>query len=194
MTAAFGIGMQIDMLASIPSMSIGMAATSIAGQNLGAQKLDRVFQTLRMSVFFGLAIALVCTAVLAFFPQHIGAIFLTKSAQHENVLNLVAGYYHWMAYIFPCFAIIFVIQGVLRSAGDTMALLVLSFIALIIIRVPLAYVLAGPLEYKQDGIWMAMLFSSALAVGLNWLYYKGGRWKKKRLFSKKRTAPDGLVS
>jgi putative MATE family efflux protein len=185
-TAAFGIGMQIDMLATIPAMSIGMAATSIAGQNLGAQKMDRVFQTLRMSVFFGLAIALTCTVALAIFPNYIGAIFLKESAEHANVLNLVAEYYHWMAFIFPCFAVIFVIQGVLRSAGDTMALLVLSFIALFIIRIPLAYVLAGPFGFKQEGIWMAMLFSSALAVGLNWLYYKGGRWKKMRILGKQK--------
>jgi putative MATE family efflux protein len=185
-TAAFGIGMQIDLLASIPAMSIGMAATSIAGQNLGAQKMDRVFQTLRMSVFFALAIAVTCTAVLALFPNYIGAVFLRQSAEHANVLNLVGEYYHWMAFIFPCFAVIFVIQGVLRSAGDTMALLVLSFIALIIIRIPLAYVLAGPFGFKQEGIWMAMLFSSALAVGLNWLYYKGGRWKKKRILGKQK--------
>ena len=185
-TAAFGIGMQIDMLAAIPIMSIGMAATSISGQNLGAQKIDRVFQTLRMSVYFGLAIAFTCTAVLAIFPHHIGAIFLKESAEHANVLNLVGGYYHWMAFIFPCFAVTFAIQGVLRSAGDTMALLVLSFIALIVIRIPLAYLLAGSFGFKQDGIWMAMLVSSALAVGLNWLYYKRGPWKKKRILGKQK--------
>jgi putative MATE family efflux protein len=188
-TAAFGIGMQVDMLATIPVMSIGIAATSIAGQNLGAQKIERVFETLRMAIFFALAISLVCTLALAIFSNQIGAIFLKESAQHANVLNFVGGYYKWMAYIFPCFAFIFVIQGVLRSAGDTVALMVLSFIALIVIRVPLAYLLAGPLDFKHEGIWMAMLFSSALAVGLNLLYYKGGRWKKKRIFREK-TAND----
>ena len=53
------------------------------------------------------------------------------------------GYYHWMAFIFPCYAVVFSIQGVLRSAGDTMALLVLSFLAMFVIRIPLAYVLAA---------------------------------------------------
>ena len=184
-TAAFGIGMQIDMLATIPVMSIGMAATSISAQNLGAQKIDRVFQTLRMSVYFGLGIALTSTALLTIFPHHIGAIFLKESAEHAKVLNLVGEYYHWMAFIFPCFAVTFAIQGVLRSAGDTMALLVLSFIALIVIRIPLAYLLARFLGFQQDGIWMAMLFSSALGVGLNWLYYRRGPWKKKRIFERK---------
>jgi putative MATE family efflux protein len=180
-TAAFGIGMQIDMLATIPFISIGMAATTIAGQNLGALKIDRVFQTLRISVYSGLFVALACTAVLLIVPDYIGAIFLKESGEKVMMLNIVRNYYHWMAFIFPCFAVIFAIQGVLRSAGDTIALLTLSFIAMFVIRIPLAYLLAGPFGFQQDGIWMAMFFSSALAVGLNWLYFKHGPWKKKRI-------------
>lgn len=184
-TAAFGIGMQVDMLATIPFMSIGMAATSIAGQNLGARKLERVYATMRVSVYFALAIGVFCTIVLFTFPHQIGALFLEKSAANAKVLELVADYYFWMAFIFPCFAVIFVIHGVLRSAGDTVALLVLSFIAMFIIRVPLAYLLAGPASLQQDGIWIAMLSSSTLAVGLNWMYYKSGRWKKRKIFEKR---------
>jgi putative MATE family efflux protein len=180
-TAAFGIGMQVDMLATIPFISIGMASTTIAGQNLGARNMDRVYQTTRISIYVGLAIALVCTLVLLIFPEHIGALFLKESLEKARVLSLVRDYYQWMAFIFPCFAIIFAIQGVLRSAGDTMALLALSFIAMFIIRIPLAYFLAGPVGFRQDGIWMAMLASSTLAVFLNWLYYKKGSWKKKKL-------------
>ncbi|MFO7570834.1 MAG: MATE family efflux transporter [Smithellaceae bacterium] len=180
-TAAFGIGMQIDMLASIPFMSIGMAATSIAGQNLGAQRFDRVLQTLRTSVLLSLGIAVICTGVLFVFPQQIGSVFLKASADSAAVLSVVQDYYRWMAFIFPCFAVIFVIQGVLRSAGDTMALLILSFTAMFILRIPLAYFLSDPTRFAADGIWMAMLTSSALAVILNWLYYRAGRWKKKRI-------------
>jgi putative MATE family efflux protein len=183
-TAAFGIGMQIDMLAAIPFMSIGMASTTIAGQNLGARKLERVYETLRVSVYFGLAAGLLCTVVLFVFSQQIGGIFLKESAESLRVLQIVRGYYHWMAFIFPCFAVIFAIQGVLRSAGDTMALLALSFIAMFVIRIPLAYWLAGPAGFRQDGIWMAMFMSSALAVVLNWLYYKKGPWREKRLLGR----------
>ena len=180
-TAAFGIGMQVDMLATIPFMSIGMAATTIAGQNLGGQKPDRVFKTLRTSIYFGLAIGGVCAVVLFFFSREIGSVFLKESAQSAQVLNYVRGYYHWMAFIFPCFAVIFSIQGVLRSAGDTMALLVMSFLAMFVIRIPLAYVLAGPGGFKQDGIWIAIVTSSALAAILNWLYYRRGTWLNRRI-------------
>ncbi len=180
-TAAFGIGMQVDMLMTIPFISIGIAATTISGQNLGAGNLDRVFETTKISVYFGLFIGLICTAVLLAFPEQIGGIFLKESAESVLVQKYVRDYYRWIAFIFPCFGVIFAIQGVLRSAGDTIALLVLSFIAMFLIRIPLAYGLAGPGGFQQNGIWMAMLSSSALAVGLNWLYYRKGPWKKKRL-------------
>jgi len=101
-TAAFGIGVQVDMLATIPFMSISMAASTIAGQNLGAQKLERVFETLRTAVYFGLAIGLLCTAVLLIFPEQIGGIFLKASAENVQVLHLVRDYYRWIAFIFPC--------------------------------------------------------------------------------------------
>jgi len=119
--------------------------------------------------------------VLFFFSREIGSVFLKESAQSAQVLNYVRGYYHWMAFIFPCYAVIFSIQGVLRSAGDTMALLVMSFLAMFVIRIPLAYVLAGPGGLKQDGIWIAIVTSSALAAILNWLYYRRGTWLNRRI-------------
>ncbi|MBP9650192.1 MAG: hypothetical protein KBE00_05185 [Syntrophaceae bacterium] len=182
-TAAFGIGMQVDMLMTIPFISIGIAATTISGQNLGAGNLERVFETTKISVCFGLVVGLVCTVVLLAFSEQIGGIFLKKSAESSRVLGYVRDYYRWIAFIFPCFGVVFAVHGVLRSAGDTLALLALSFIAMFMIRIPLAYGLAGPGGFQQDGIWMAMLASSALAVGLNWLYYRRGPWKKKRLLN-----------
>lgn len=180
-TAAYGIGMQIDMLATIPFMSIGMAATTIAGQNLGVQRLDRVYETLRVSILLSMAMAVLCTTILFVFSVQISAFFLRDSADSAQVFNLVRDYYYWIAFIYPCFAVIFVIQGVLRSAGDTMTLLILSFTSMLVVRIPLAHVLAGPAGYRQDGIWIAILASNVLAVFLHWIYFRTGRWKKKSL-------------
>jgi Na+-driven multidrug efflux pump len=158
-----------------------MAATTLAGQHLGAERPERVFETLRVSVYFGLALALATAAQLLIFPQEIGSLFLKASAEKGRVLVLLRDYYRWMAFIFPCFAITFAIQGVLRSAGDTMALLALSFLSMFVARIPLAYLLAGPLGFRQDGIWMAILFSGLLAVVVNWLYFAYGPWRRRRL-------------
>ncbi len=69
-----------------------------------------------------------------------------------------------MAFIFPCFAAIFAIQGVLRSAGDT-GPAGSFFYCDVRFRIPLAYALAGPAGFAEDGIWMAMVSSSASRRG-----------------------------
>jgi putative MATE family efflux protein len=189
-TAGFGIGMQIDMMAILPSISIGMAVTSVAGQNLGARKLDRVAATLRVSLLFSLAIAVAGSAVLALFPREIGTLFLRESAERAVVLERVAAYYRWCAFVFPCYAAMFAVQGVLRAAGDTIALLVLAIVSLIAVRIPLAHLLAGRMGLAQNGIWMAILFSSLFGVAISWAYYSVGRWKKLQVLSK-RGVPEG---
>ena len=183
-TAAFGIGMQIDMIAILPAISIGMAVTSIAGQNLGAGRFDRVSAALRVSLLFSVAIAVLCTLVLALFPYQIGSLFLRESVERARVLSGVADYYRWMAWTFPCFAVMFTLQGVLRGAGDTVSLLVLAFAAFIAIRIPLAYWLADSRGYSQNGIWMAMFFSAVAGAGLSWAYYAAGRWKKMKVLKR----------
>ena len=92
---------KICIAAAIPAISIGIAATTVSGQNLGAQKMDRVFQTLKISIYYALAIAAVVTLLLFIFPYQIGAIFLKQSPDHARVLNFVHGYYLGMAFIFP---------------------------------------------------------------------------------------------
>ena len=42
MTAAYGIGMQLDQLAFMPAMAISMSISSMVAQNLGAKQYDRV--------------------------------------------------------------------------------------------------------------------------------------------------------
>jgi Na+-driven multidrug efflux pump len=45
--------MRIDQLAFLPSMTIGMAASTLAGQNIGAKRYDRVHDVFRWGLFYG---------------------------------------------------------------------------------------------------------------------------------------------
>jgi Na+-driven multidrug efflux pump len=102
---------------------------------------------------------------------------------------VVAGYYRWIAFAFPCFAVMFTLQGILRGAGDTMALLALAFVSQIGIRAPLAYWLSGKTGLAEHGIWIAMLVSAVIGTALSFAYYAGGRWKKMKALARKTDAP-----
>jgi len=180
-TAAYGIGMQIDQLAFLPAMSIGIAVTSMAGQNLGAQLFERVEQATRIALFLSLAIAACFCALVYIFPYQIGSVFLKQAGANLVVLDHVVIYYRWIGFCYLGYAVMFTLQGVVRSSGDTVALLVLALISLVLVRVPLAYFLSQKAGFGENGIWMGILFSTFIGIILSYAYYKTGRWKRKQL-------------
>ncbi|MBI4977994.1 MAG: MATE family efflux transporter [Spirochaetes bacterium] len=180
-TAAFGLGMQIDQIAFFPAMTIGIAVTTMTGQNIGAGKLERVRSIMRVSMVLSLAISAVLALVVMMFPVALGSLFLKQSAASSAVLSHLSGYYRYIGFVYLFIAVMFTIQGVVRGSGDTIPLLILAFIALIALRIPLAAKLSESPAFGENGIWIGILISAAVAALISYIYYKIGRWKKVKL-------------
>jgi putative MATE family efflux protein len=179
-TAAFGIAMQIDQLAFLPSMSIGIAATSMAGQNLGRGLLVRTERILNTSLLMAVGIAAVFTILTLFFSRPLGNLFLKPDQDTDVVLGMLASYYKWISWTYLAYAAMFTYQGIVRGAGVTMPLLLMTTLALLALRIPMAWWFSQHSSLGIDGIWMAMLVSMGLAVILSGLYYKFGKWREKK--------------
>ena len=52
--AAYGIGIRVDMFAFFPALSIGIAVSAIAAQNIGARNTQRVNETLKKAILLSL--------------------------------------------------------------------------------------------------------------------------------------------
>ena len=180
-TASAGIGQQCDQLAFLPAMSVGLAVTSMAGQNLSAGKMDRVRETLKYGTLLSVAISLVFTAIIFFFPEQIATLFTRDKSAASEIIPHVVNYLRIVCFSYIGFAVIFSIMGVVRGAGDTVGILILSFISAVIFRVPLAWYLSNKPALGEKGIWIAILISSYVTLLLNYWYYKMGRWKKIKL-------------
>ena len=79
------------------------------------------------------------------------------------------------------FALVFSFMGVVRSSGDTLAILVLTFISAVLFRIPLAWFLSQKTPMGESGIWTAIVISTYVTLILNYLYYRSGRWKNMKL-------------
>jgi len=64
--AAFGVAMRIEQLALLPAIGLNIAALSITGQNYGAGRFDRVEETYRKTMKYGLII--MTTAMFTILP------------------------------------------------------------------------------------------------------------------------------
>jgi len=175
-TAAFGIANQISSYVQMPALAIGGAATSMAAQNIGARRWDRVGRITGVGIGFNVLLTGALVLILLLFNRETVSLFLSGDAgaieigMHINNLTL------WSFIIFGIFN---VMAGVVRSAGAVMVPMIISFIALMIIRIPLASVLGN--YYGLDAVWWSFPASFAMAALLNALYYKFGGWRKAKL-------------
>jgi len=175
--AAFGAANKLDNFAFMPAMSLGLATTAMVGQNIGAGRDDRAREAVYWASLVAAAITGVITLVALFAPRTLIVLFTTE----QQVLQLGSEYLRIVGFSYIPIALMFVITGALRGAGDTVPTMLISIINLLIIRVPLAKVLSGLPSLGHRGIWLAIAISSVAGMLFSRIYYATGRWKNKAI-------------
>lgn len=175
-TAAFGATFQLWQYVQMPAFAIGMAVSSMAAQNVGAQKWDRVHAIARHGVWFAILLTTTIVVVIEIFSKQALGLFLPagsvalRTAEH---LNLIA------AWSYILLAVSMVLFGVVRATGAVLPPLVILSLALLGIRFPVALGLLD--ELHADAIWWSFPVSSIVAVVLAGAYYKWGGWRTLRM-------------
>ena len=136
--AANVIIMRVDGFAMMPNFSFGQAMSVYTGQNVGAGKWDRVQKGVRQGTGIAQAFAIVITVVLLFANKYLFGIFTTT----ETLIDLAGRMMRIMAVGYIAMSITQVLGGVMRGCGNTVTPMWISIITTVIIRVPVAYILA----------------------------------------------------
>lgn len=178
--ASFGMTSRLDQFAMMPSQSIAMATSAIAGQNIGAGKKENVKEAVKWSTILAVGIALVITLVAQFTPKTLLGLFTSD----QSLLDLGAHNLRILSLAYIPLAIMFITNGLLRGAGDTLPTMVFSITSLWLIRIPLAKVLSGNPNLGADGIWIAIVLSSIISMLMSRIYYATGKWKEKNIISR----------
>jgi len=174
--AAYGAAVQIWTYVQMPAMALGAAVSSIAAQNVGAGKMDRVAEVARKGVLF----ALVGTTLLVILlelakPYVIGAFLPADSAARP-----IAGHINTIVlWGFIPFGMAFIFNGVVRATGAVWPPLAAMIIALWVVRVPFATVLLPKLG--ADAVWWSFPVGSLVMLALAAGYYRFGGWQKARM-------------
>jgi len=175
-TAAFGATFQLWQYVQMPAFAIGMAVSSMAAQNVGAQKWDRVRAVARHGVWFSILLTTTIVILIEVFSEQALGIFLPagsmalRTAEH---LNLIA------AWSFILLAVSMVLFGVVRATGAVFPPLIILSLSLLGIRFPVALGLID--EWQADAIWWSFPISSIVAAVLSVAYYKWGGWRTSRM-------------
>ena len=175
------IVMRVDGFAMLPNLTFGQAMSVYTGQNVGANKLDRVHQGTKQGSIMALVISTVITTILLVFGKYLFAIFTDTT----ELIDLAVRMMRVLAVGYICVSVTQVLGGVMRGAGDTMTPMWISLISTIVLRIPTAYVMAhftkSP-DYPNGhpvSIFTSLLVSWSLGMVMTLVVYGIGKWKKK---------------
>ncbi len=171
--ACFGAASRFDQIAFFPAMTIGMAVSTMTGQNIGANKYGRVRLVFRWGLLFGCGITVVVSLLAMFFPRVLLRVFTGDT----TVIEAGVQYLHIVGACYVFFAVLFVSNGVINGSGHTFLTTLISIISLWVVRVPLAWALSTHL-HRVEGIWYALGISYLTSMLFSLGFYYSGYWRK----------------
>ncbi len=186
-SAAYGAAAQLWTYVQMPAMALGAAVSSMAAQNVGAGKMDRVERVAQVGalyaiLFTGLPVLIIYLAdpwvLRAFLP---GTSPSLPIAVHINSIVL------WG---FIPFGVAFIFSGIVRATGAVWPPLLAMIISLWGVRVPLALLLEPHLG--SNAVWISFPIGSATTCVLAGGYFLWGGWRKAKMLDVRPSAdaPD----
>ncbi|MEG2377481.1 MAG: MATE family efflux transporter, partial [Clostridia bacterium] len=175
--AGFNGANKIDTFAFMPIQSFSMAATTYTGQNVGANNMHRVHDGLKAGMILSGGTAIVMS-VLTFFP----ADYLMQMFSRDA--DVIAAGVSYLKCVLPAYFILAIgltINATLSGAGRMTVPMITSFIALLLVRIPSAYLIAH--FVGKDYMFLSYGISWIAIVIISGGYYATGRWKKGRIVS-----------
>lgn len=195
--AANVIIMRVDGFAMMPNFSFGSAMTTYAGQNIGANKIQRVEEGTKQ----GTIIAVVVSTTITFFLLLFGRSFMGVFTDTQELVNLSMSMMQILSLGYIAMAVTQSLSGVMRGAGDTMTPMWISLVTTVAVRVPIAYGMTyftRSDEYpigRPESIFISLLLSWVIGAVLTILLFRKGNWRKKSLVSvsEKKTSKIGII-
>ena len=177
------IVMRVDGFAMMPNFSFGSAMTTFAGQNIGAQRLDRVEQGTKEGTKIAVTVSTIITILLLLFGKNLMSVF-TDTAE---LVDLSMRMMRILAVGYIAMAVTQCLSGVMRGAGDTITPMWISLITVVFLRVPIAYTIAYFTRSdlyptgRPESVFISLLASWTLGAIITTIYFKKGAWRKKGL-------------
>lgn len=172
--AGYTIAVRIMIFSLLPSWGVANAASTLVGQNLGAQQPDRAARSAwfcgHMNMMY-----MVCVAIVFwFFAPWLVAFFTTEgvvSGYAISALRILC-----MGYFFYGYGMVF--AQAFNGAGDTMTPTWMNAFCFLLIQIPLAWFLSQQLGWGPQGAFAAVPMSESFLAVLSAYLFQRGSWKQ----------------
>ena len=174
--SAFTVGNRMEAYALVPIFGLNSGVATFTGQNVGAQKYDRVHRGWRVSTIMScvssVAIALTINLLAGDFARlfNLGGVSMAKAVEYQR----------YMSYCVVLFAAYMPTSGLLQGAGDAIWASVTS-LATLSARVAVSYLLAYAFNVGYASCWLSLPVGWALGIAITYPRYFSKKWMTKRV-------------
>ena len=151
--AAYGIATRIEQISLLPTIGITIAALSIIGQNNGAKKYNRIQETYRLCIQYGVIAMAIGAVLLLFLRRPLMSLF----TDNENVVTIGSHYLLFACFIFIAYALLFVSVSALQGIKRPMYAIWIGLYRQILAPFLVFYVCIEVLNWGINAIWWGIL-------------------------------------
>ncbi|MBV5340011.1 MAG: MATE family efflux transporter [Deltaproteobacteria bacterium] len=143
--AAYGIGTRIEQIALLPVMGLNISTLALTAQNFGAGRIDRIRETVRVSLRYGVMFALCGTAAALLYRHQLMGLFTKDS----SVIEAGARFLAIEAFVMPAYVLLYINVSAMQG-----------------IRMPMFGLTIGLYRQIAGPLFVFHLFTTVMGLGL----------------------------
>ena len=182
-SAASGVGLQINTFAGMPCWAIGQAVTAMVGQCMGAREIKRARKVVKIGLLLNISVTLVVVIGVQVFAEQLILLFGSTSAEVINdgvyYLRVCCGVNSLI------YAAMYTLDSFAIGVGAANIAMLNALLDAVIVRLPVSWLLAFTLNMGFPGIYYGQALSPILPAIVGFLYFQNKGWERKTLIQKK---------
>ena len=173
-SAGYQTALRLMMFFILPAWGLSNAASTLVGQNMGANEMLRAEQSVMKTVKYNV-IFMVIVSLLFFLLGDFLVGFFTKETE---IKNYATNALHIMSVGFIFYGIGMVMINAFNGAGDTWTPTWVNFFGFWMFQIPLAYILSKHVGMGPKGVFISIPTAETLITIVAFILFKKGKWKQ----------------
>ena len=158
--AAYGIALRIEQIILLPGIGLHFACLTLAGQNFGAMKLDRIRESYFTCVKYGL-IMMILGGFIIFYGSNYFMKMFTKDLE---VIEIGSYYLKISALFIPAFTTLQISISLMQGLKMPIYTTLISFFKEILGASIIFWLLCFYLNFKLEGLWFGILITNYISL------------------------------
>ncbi|AYZ13928.1 MATE family efflux transporter [Chryseobacterium arthrosphaerae] len=172
-SAGYQTALRLMMFFMLPAWGLSNAASTLVGQNMGANEMLRAEQSVMKTVKYNVIFMLTVSLIFILFSNFLVGFF----TQEAEIKSFAQNALHIMSTGFIFYGIGMVMINAFNGAGDTWTPTWVNLFGFWLFQIPLAYFLSKYLEMGPKGVFISIPAAETLITIVAFVLFKRGKWK-----------------